>query len=351
MKNELSPRVRLEKMKAGEKVDRLPVSLFHGTVGAKLVGLSYSDAYETAENLAHREIECYRNWGVDDVSITYNLTLFGRSLGSQSRQRGDDSPIITEFVLNDLSEMEHLDFSKINVEEDAELSKHLDALNLINEAIGEEVDITYDLVGPLTAAASLYPPEKMLRAMRRDADRLHQLLETITQQLLIIMEGMSKNSRIRFSISDPVSSGDLISPKQYREFSTPYVKRLVDYAHELNRSIYIHICGNTLPILDEVIATGIDMISLDQKVDLEKASEIIKDQAIILGNVDPVAILLNGDEKAVEEAVAECFEKAGHHPGGFVIGTGCSVPYDTPVENINTYLETAKKLAHIYAQK
>ena len=47
-------------------------------------------------------------------------------------------------------------------------------------------------------------------------------------------------------IADPVSCDDILSPKQVKEFSFPYLKELTDRIYKVNNiKANLHICGHT----------------------------------------------------------------------------------------------------------
>jgi uroporphyrinogen-III decarboxylase len=52
---------------------------------------------------------------------------------------------------------------------------------------------------------------------------------------------------------------------------------------------------------------------------------------ILLGNIDPVRDLRNANAKSVTASIAECHRQAGDR---FIVGAGCEVPRDTPLENV-----------------
>jgi uroporphyrinogen decarboxylase len=62
-------------------------------------------------------------------------------------------------------------------------------------------------------------------------------------------------------------------------------------------------------------------LSIDAKVDIEKAIIEIGDQVCIAGNVDPVKILEFGGCHEVIEATKECLRK-GTGKGGFILMPG-----------------------------
>jgi len=120
---------------------------------------------------------------------------------------------------------------------------------------------------------------------------------------------MSLIDGIGFNITDPVASGSLLSPKQYRTFSLPYTQRLVQAMKEESElEVTIHICGDTSKILPDLAQTGVDFISLDQKVDLAEAKASVGDQVGIIGNVDPVQYFLDGHPESMEGAVRTSFK-------------------------------------------
>ena len=69
------------------------------------------------------------------------------------------------------------------------------------------------------------------------------------------------------SLTDAMSSCTVISPKQFREFSFPYLKRLIDYIHSRSKSVTLHICGKTSRIWELMVEAGADCISIDNDAD------------------------------------------------------------------------------------
>ena len=52
---------------------------------------------------------------------------------------------------------------------------------------------------------------------------------------------------------------------------------------------------------------------------------------VLLGNLNPVTVLRNATATEVTDAIAECHLQAGPR---FIVGAGCEVPRDTPLENL-----------------
>jgi uroporphyrinogen-III decarboxylase len=91
----------------------------------------------------------------------------------------------------------------------------------------------------------------------------------------------------------------------------------------------LHICDNTNRIIADMVESGVDIIDLDWMVDMKFAAEQFGDHVSFLGNVDPVAIMLQGTPAEVFAATATCMQVGG--PGA-ISGAGCEVPDGTLLE-------------------
>lgn len=60
---------------------------------------------------------------------------------------------------------------------------------------------------------------------------------------------------------------------------------------------------------------------------------------VLLGDIDPVRVLRNGDGEGVVSALAECRRQAGAR---YIVGAGCEVPRDAPPENLRALVEFAR---------
>ena len=90
-----------------------------------------------------------------------------------------------------------------------------------------------------------------------------------------------------------------------------------------------------------VFDADFDLWSLDA-VDLAEVKEIAGHRATLIGNVSPANLLKNTPEEIDAEARLIC-SKAMGSPRGFILGSGCEVPINTPGENIDALINAARK--------
>ncbi len=340
--DQMTPKERLLNFSKGKEIDRIPIIPFLGTIGGKISGMSLKEGRLNSKNEALMQIACYERLGNDLLTIDYGLHGIGIALGSKTNDPEDDIPAITEFILNDLSDVNKLDIYKCSSSKDINLKNHLEASEILLDKLSVECGVDVTIPGPFTAAASIYPIEKLLRATKKSPELVHQLLRLCNESLKSVCSEFAKLG-VTFTICDPVASCNIISLDNYIQFVKPYTIELVEYLHNLNTDAGYHICGNTSKILTEMVNTGVDLLSLDSAVDLEFAKQTVGSQICLVGNVDPVNIILLGNKEQIFDAVKNCFIKASDSPNGFIIATGCDIPSRTSLENVDAFMEASRK--------
>jgi uroporphyrinogen-III decarboxylase len=145
-----------------------------------------------------------------------------------------------------------------------------------------------------------------------------------------------------------------MSPQHWRQFVFPHMKDFCDEVHRYadDARIYCHICGNVLPIVEDLVETGLDCIGpLDPLGGFTPADvrSRIGDAVSLMGGVDTLSFVNRTPEEIVEES-RRCIEGAGA-AGGFVLGSGCVVPRSAKRENLAALRTAADRYGTYQAAK
>ncbi|HLE79737.1 MAG TPA: uroporphyrinogen decarboxylase family protein [Dehalococcoidia bacterium] len=138
------------------------------------------------------------------------------------------------------------------------------------------------------------------------------------------------------------TGASFISPRQYQKFVEPWLKRMVDEVIGEGITPVLHFDADWtpfLPFLRDLPAKKC-IFAPDQVTDLFKAKEILGDHMCLMGNVSPQVLALG----TVDETVAECkrlIDVVGKG-GGFILSSGCEVPFNARPENVAAMVDTAK---------
>lgn len=208
--------------------------------------------------------------------------------------------------------------------------------------------------GPFDLAYKLRGAENLLIDMLTDEKYYHDLMSYITENLISRMKkmrqlrwskfpdspekGVYKNTG--FSFADDAIA--LISFDQYKEFVYPYHRRIFDEFSD-GSDCYMHLCGNVerhLKFLkDEFNITCFDT---GFPVDHGKLRKLLGPDVRINGG-PTVMLLKDGSKEEIENEVRRICSSGVMEGGKFVMIAANNMAPCTPVENVKTMYEAAKK--------
>lgn len=339
--DQMTPIERISRYNRGEPVDRLPCVPIVGNTAARVIGVRVSQLRGNGELIARAHIEAYRLFGYDIIRVFTDLYTQAEAMGARVHYPLDQTAYLESPAINDASEIDRL--QPADPYKDGNLPHHLEAMKIAIDEVGREVAVTGALTCPFTNASLLIGTENLVRLTLKNPEAVHRLCELSLETNLryaraIIDAGCTP------SLTDAMSSSTVISPKQFQEFSFPYLKRLIDYIHSRGKTVTMHICGKTSKVWDMMVAAGADCISIDNDADLLEAKHRVGGRVRLMGNVKPSEVMLQGTPCDVRKAVIECVRKAHDNPRGYIVASGCSLPTETPFANIHAMLDTVREL-------
>lgn len=145
------------------------------------------------------------------------------------------------------------------------------------------------------------------------------------------------------------------TPDTYKKILFPFIKKEAEMVHQAGRKYGYIITSAFMPIIDDILDSGIDiLIGLDPKegkgtsIDITKEKFLKKKKALWGGVSGPVTVE-NGTVSETEDAVIEALKKLGRG-GGFILSPVDNIREETENVWINTYkfIETWKKYRKMF---
>jgi uroporphyrinogen decarboxylase len=128
------------------------------------------------------------------------------------------------------------------------------------------------------------------------------------------------------------AAASLIGPVLYERYALAWDREIVEYIHSRGALAKLHICGNISPLLELLREVGPDILDIDWMVDFSRAAAVFEGgKTAVSGNVDPVAVLMQGRGEYVEEQVRRCIDTG---TATSCVAAGCEVPAASPDENL-----------------
>jgi len=174
-----------------------------------------------------------------------------------------------------------------------------------------------------------------------EPEMVHLVLEKVTEFLIEYTKSYKAAGANGIVMAEPVSG--LLSPALEEEFSSPYVKRIVDAVQDDDFILIYHNCGENTPhMVNSLLSFGAAAYHFGNAIDMKDMLERFPEDVIVMGNVDPAGVLRMGTPETIERVTLDIMEKCCEH-SNFVISSGCDIPPMTPWENIDAFFGAVDK--------
>ena len=174
-------------------------------------------------------------------------------------------------------------------------------------------------------------------------DLLHRILDVNATAVTHYLNAQIESGAQAVQIFD--TWGGALSHAAYREFSLPYMQRIIDgliKTHDGERVPSIVFTKGGGQWLEAIAAIGCDAIGLDWTTDLGEARRRVGDKVALQGNLDPMALFASPEAVADEaKRVLDSFG-ANDGKGGHVFNLGHGISQFTPPERVSVLVETVR---------
>ena len=328
-----------------EETDRTPVNNFVLATAAHSAGISVEAARWNPKISAKVAVDHAIKTKSDFVKPVLDSQVIFVDLGMQVRFPENDYGQVSKPLATDAEQIEQLALFDANIASECPKfhSSIIAALQETARIIPEDLHICGLSWGPITTAGYIMGVENMVMAMLIEPETVEKLVCKVTKMVSTMETAMLDAGATLMWKADPTSSEDLISPDMFAQFSKPFIKEVVSdcNAHDKTAPTFVHICGNTLRVLEQMPETGADCLSFDHAVDPGKAKSVAGSKIAIMGNVDPVQVMMMGTPETVTKACYDVITAAGLN-SGFILAPGCETPISTCDENILAMGEAAR---------
>jgi uroporphyrinogen decarboxylase len=319
---------RLKKRLRGEAVDRPPNFDIMMTFAAHFIGQPLSRYYLDHSVLVEANLAVREAFQLDIVQAISDPYREASDFGLEVEFPFDGLPLAKAPLIQDPGDIKKL--TSPNPSTGRRMSDRLEAIRSLREQVAGEAPVMGWVEGALAEAADLRGVGTLLQDLYDRPEWVEELLEKCVEVEVAFARAQVEAGADIIGLGD--SAGSQIAPKMYAHFALPYEQRIFTAVHEMGARARLHICGNTNRILAGMAQSGADMIDIDWMVDMKEAARVFGDGPAVCGNFDPVAVMLQGTPRGVEEAVWKCLAMGGSRS---LSAAGCEIPDGTPHENLH----------------
>ncbi|MCR4436366.1 MAG: uroporphyrinogen decarboxylase family protein [Clostridiales bacterium] len=366
MTNQEMYQLRLDRIKKAiklEKPDKTPFVPVADSFYAKLAGVTLADFITSAE-ASHKAFMYGAQWlgDVEAVSFSYSgigdfmgafffskMKLPGRELGENVLWQFDEQELMStedydtilkggfrafaeDFYVNRL----HIDFEKLAPV--FEVGPQYDQeMRDLGYPMYDNLNMTF----PIDCLSGGRTMAKFMVDIRRMPEKIIEVLDIVVKANIEDMKNMAAAwvdpLDVWFSMGR--ACPDFYSTKIWEKFVWKYLKEEIEACIEIGIPANLHIDANwerALPYFKE-LPKGTCVFETDGTTDIYKVKEVLGDKMCIKGDVQAAKLVLATAEDVYKYS-CQLIKDMGP---GFILSSGCSIPYNAKPENVKAMVAAA----------
>jgi len=261
-----------------------------------------------------------------------DLTTEAEAFGAEITFSDIAVPAVSSRLLPDVDSIYRLQVPSLSA---ARIPQYLKA-NLLAARELNDRPLLAGCIGPFSLAGRLYDMSEIMVLIYEHPDAAHTLLEKCTEFIEKYCLALRETGANGVMMAEPAAG--LMSNDDCKEFSSKYVKRIVDRVQNENFIVVLHNCGNTGHCTEAMAVTGAAAFHFGNKCKMEEVIKDVPPTALAMGNIDPVSVFKDGSTELMRQTVADLLEKMRPYPN-FVLSSGCDTPPHTPSANVDAFFE------------
>jgi uroporphyrinogen decarboxylase len=320
-------------LSASKKRAALPIMTYPGL---KMVNKGIMDVITDGDNQFACIEALAREYPSAAAVTIMDLSVEAEAFGSPILYSKNDVPTVTSRIVGDMETTKALKVPEIG---DGRTSVYLKAAKLAAENIKDR-PVFGGHIGPFSLAGRLFDMTEIMVALMLEPETVHTLLEKCTNFLVKYAKAFKETGANGIIMAEPAAG--LLSPDMCEEFSSRYIKRIVEAVQDDNFMIILHNCGNTKNLVTSMLSTGAMGFHFGNSVNMLDILPQIPLDRLAFGNIDPASVFKIGTAEEMKSKVWDLLDKTKNYKN-FVLSSGCDVPPGTPIENVEAFYETLEK--------
>lgn len=201
--------------------------------------------------------------------------------------------------------------------------------------------------GPLWKTYDLWGFEGMMTMIATRPDLVRVACERYLAAALREVQEATDHGAAGIWIEDCLT--DMISPEAFAELNLPFLRRLVAAIRSAGMKSLYYFCGDPAGKWDLILSLGADALGFEEgkkgfRNDIDEIVEQVRGRCVVLGNLDSIGVLQDGDERCLREGIGRQVAAARRNGSRFVLSLGSPPTAATPLERVRLYCDLAHEM-------
>lgn len=304
----------------------------------QLLDISVKELLESADMQAKGMLKVAEELpGQSALVSMMDLSLEADAFGSSVEIYEDEVPTVIGSIVNSAEDADALVVPELSA---GRCQIYVDAIKKVMDT-NPDRPVFAGVIGPYSLAGRLMDVSEIMIQCMMDPDYVKVVLRKATDFLKKYIAAYKEVGANGVVMAEPLAG--LLSPDMVDEFSSVYIKEIVDELQSDSFAIIYHNCGPSVSsCVDKILSTGCSAYHFGNAIDIIDILENVNDDVLVMGNLDPVEYFRNGTPEHMDAAVKELMERCSSYPN-FVISSGCDIPPMSKWENIRQFFASVEK--------
>lgn len=323
----------LKEQMAADKRRAMPILSFPSI---QLMGITVKDLIADSDVQARGMYEIARRCPTAAAVSMMDLSVEAECFGAQIRVSDDEVPTVVGSVVETPEDAEALQVPAFGA---GRTGLYVEAISKALKLITDR-PIFAGVIGPFSLAGRLMDMTQVMINCYEEPEMVHTTLEKVTEFLLSYVKAYKAIGAHGVVIAEPAAG--LLSPDFCGEFSSPYIRKIVDAVQDDDFIVIYHNCGDAVSrMVPQILETGAAAYHFGNAVSMEDMLRQMPGDVLTMGNVDPVSAFRNGTPEKVRQDTLAIMDACCKYPN-FLISSGCDIPPAAPWENIDAFFEAVE---------
>ena len=298
--------------------------------GIEAIGKKVVDAVTDGEIHYQAIRHVTETYDTKACTVIMDLTVEAEAFGCTISMPEDEVPSVTGRLVYDEESVNNLQIPSLAA---GRMPEYLKANRLAVENIKDK-PVLSGCIGPFSLAGRLYDMSEIMVGIYIEPDVIKTLLDKCTAYITAYCRELKAIGATGVIMAEPAAG--LLSNEDCQEYSTVYVRRIVEAVQDDDFVVILHNCGNKGQCTQAMIDSGAAALHFGNAVDMVEALEQCPSDLVVMGNIDPVGILKQATPEEVYRTTAELLSKTAQYKN-FVISSGCDMPPLVPEAIIKAF--------------
>ncbi|WP_288732560.1 uroporphyrinogen decarboxylase family protein [uncultured Parabacteroides sp.] len=298
--------------------------------GIEAIGKKVFDAVTNGEVHYQAIRNVTETYNTAACTVIMDLTVEAEAFGCTISMPEHEVPSVTGRLVYDEESVNRLQVPSLSV---GRMPEYLKANRLAIENIKDK-PVLSGCIGPFSLAGRLYDMSEIMVGIYIEPDVIKTLLDKCTAYITAYCKELKSLGATGVIMAEPAAG--LLSNDDCQEYSTVYVKQIVEAVQDDNFTVILHNCGNKGQCTQAMIDSGAAALHFGNAVDMVATLEQCPSDLIVMGNIDPVGILKQASSEDVYRITSDLLAKTAGYKN-FVISSGCDMPPLVPEANIKAF--------------